>query len=121
MFSIYNSYAHGVYVWAYLCAVQVLRKQDLPVLNDWVANPSPLCPFTVDHKLLVEDSGGQTLQVCFASKTLGGDVLRSGCSIEEVRFCIFPEALVVMLIMEAMDSNEAVIVTVCAVQLCYML
>lgn len=32
---------------------------------------------------------------------------------EEVRFCICPEALVAKLIMEAVDDNEAVMVTVC--------
>ena len=52
------------------------------------------------------------LQVDFANKKIGGGVLRGGRVQEEVRFCICPELLISLLIMDHMDPNEAIIITV---------
>lgn len=46
----------------------------------------------------------------FAAAHIGGGVLGGGRVQEEIRFSICPELLVSMLIMEAMDSNEAIII-----------
>ena len=52
------------------------------------------------------------LQVDFANKKIGGGVLGGGRVQEEIRFCICPELLISQLIMEHMDPNEAIIITV---------
>ena len=51
-------------------------------------------------------------QVDFANKKVGGGVLRGGCVQEEIKFVIFPELLISKLIMDHMDDNEAIIITV---------
>lgn len=66
----------------------------------------------MDEYNSIEDSGGHTLQVCFASKNLGGGVLGDGCGKEEIRFLLCPELLIAQLVMADMEDNEAVIVTV---------
>ncbi len=48
----------------------------------------------------------------FANKKIGGGVLRGGCVQEEIKFCLFPELLISRLIMDHMEDNEAIIVTV---------
>ena len=52
------------------------------------------------------------VQVNFANKKIGGGVLAGGRVQEEIRFCIFPELIVSRLIMDHMDANEAIIITV---------
>lgn len=49
----------------------------------------------------------------FAAAHIGGGVLGGGRVQEEIRFSICPELLVSMLIMDAMDSNEAIIINGC--------
>ena len=39
-------------------------------------------------------------------------MLDYGCLQEEIRFCVSPELLASVLIMDRMDANEAIIVTV---------
>ena len=48
----------------------------------------------------------------FANKKVGGGVLAGGRVQEEIRFCICPELLVSRLVMDHMDPNEAIIITV---------
>ena len=43
-------------------------------------------------------------------------MLEAGSSMEEVRFCVAPEALLVKLVMESLEPNEVIIVTVSGVQ-----
>ena len=90
----------------------MLVFKELPRVVEWENNSSLLCPFEVDEENLIDDSGGHTLQVCFSSKCLGGGVLGEGYGEEELRFCACSELLVTRLIMEPLDENEAVIVTV---------
>lgn len=66
----------------------------------------------MDEDNLIDESGGHTLQVCFSSKCLGGGVLGWGFGEEEPRFSACPELMVTRLIMEPMDENEAIIITV---------
>lgn len=90
---------------------QVLAYKELPQITEWEHNSFPLCPFEVDDKNLIDESGGHTLQVSFTSNVLGGGVLGEGCGEGEIPFCVCPELLVARLIMEPMDENETVIVT----------
>lgn len=47
----------------------------------------------------------------FAGAHIGGGVLRGGRVQEEIRFCICPELIVSMLINDAMEDNEAIVIT----------
>ena len=105
-------FTHCVCVVSLHCSLKVLERNDLPTLDAWSGNPLPLCPLMVDNKLRIESSGGQTLQVCFSSSAPGGEVLQAGCSMEEVRFCVSPEGLLVKLVMDSLEPNEVIIVTV---------
>ena len=89
-----------------------MLAKELPQIIEWLNNSLPLCPFEIDEDNSIEDSGGHTLQVCFASKNLGGGVLGEGCGKEEIRFLLCPELLIAQLVMADMEDNEAVIVTV---------
>ena len=46
----------------------------------------------------------------FILRYLGGGVLNFGCVQEEIRFVICPELLVTMLVTEALDDTEALII-----------
>jgi poly(ADP-ribose) glycohydrolase len=70
-----------------------------------------LCALTVDREGFIEDAGCRTLQVDFAASHIGGGVLRGGRVQEEIRFCLCPELLVSMLVMDKMEANEAIIIT----------
>ena len=62
--------------------------------------------------LVVVTMSNVMLQVDFANKKIGGGVLGGGRVQEEIRFCICPELLISKLIMDHMDPNEAIIITV---------
>lgn len=66
----------------------------------------------MDNENPIDQSGDHALQVCFGSKYLGGSVLDEGCGDEELRFCVRPELLLVRLIMDSVEINETIIVTV---------
>ena len=53
-----------------------------------------------------------TIKVDFANKKIGGGVLAGGRVQEEIHFCICPELIISRLIMDHMDPNEAIIITV---------
>jgi len=59
--------------------------------------------------LRIEDSGN-SLQVLFANKLVGGGVLGNGSIQEEIFYLISPECLVSVLIFEELDDLEALIV-----------
>ena len=69
-----------------------------------------LCPVEVRYTGRIEDSGSKALQVMFASENLGGGVLFTGNTQEEIRFCVSPELLVSLLFVESMQDNEAVLI-----------
>ena len=92
--------------------IQVLNKSELPQIVEWKTNSIPLCPFEIDDENSIENSGGHTLQVGFVSRSLGGGVLNGEHVEEEVRYSICPELLITRLVLENLDDNEAIIVTV---------
>ncbi|XP_046432924.1 poly(ADP-ribose) glycohydrolase-like isoform X2 [Neodiprion fabricii] len=59
----------------------------------------------------IESEGAGLLQVDFANKYIGGGVLGWGCVQEEIRFVICPELMASMLVAEALDDTEALIIT----------
>ncbi|KAM7539567.1 hypothetical protein Aperf_G00000029094 [Anoplocephala perfoliata] len=66
--------------------------------------------FGVSSTCLIEDAHPDTMQVDFADSFLGGQILRGGCVQEEILLCIRPEIIAGLLFMEAMESNEAIII-----------
>ncbi|XP_063987443.1 poly(ADP-ribose) glycohydrolase-like [Diachasmimorpha longicaudata] len=70
-----------------------------------------LPPLHITSKGTIETEGAGLLQVDFANKYVGGGVLNWGCVQEEIRFVICPELMVTMLVTEALDDTEALIVT----------
>ncbi|XP_078695182.1 uncharacterized protein LOC144924106 [Branchiostoma floridae x Branchiostoma belcheri] len=87
---------------------KVLSEEHLPSWDTWLSCDKQLCPVTVVHQGVIEDSGSHTLQMDFANKLIGGGVLNQGRVQEEIRFCICPELITSMLFMEKMDANEAI-------------
>ena len=53
-----------------------------------------------------------SLQVDFANRRVSGGALEGGCVQEEIRFSVCPELLVARLILEPLQDNEAVVITV---------
>lgn len=51
-------------------------------------------------------------QVDFANRCVSGSTLEGGCVQEEIRFAICPELLVSRLVLELLEDNEAVVITV---------
>ena len=74
---------------------------------------TPLCRFNINHDIRIEDTDNMYAKVDFANKYLGGGVLTRGCVQEEITFTICPELICGMCFMEAMDDNEAIIITGC--------
>ena len=72
---------------------------------------TPLCHFNINHDIRIEDTDNMYAKVDFANKYLGGGVLTRGCVQEEITFTICPELICGMCFMEAMDDNEAIIIT----------
>ncbi|XP_001605115.1 poly(ADP-ribose) glycohydrolase [Nasonia vitripennis] len=64
----------------------------------------------ITSKGTIESQGAGLLQVDFANKYVGGGVLNYGCVQEEIRFVICPELMVTMLVTEALDDTEALII-----------
>lgn len=75
------------------------------------ASNARLCDFRVDTSRPIEDTGPQYAKVDFANQYLGGGALNTGCLQEEITFTICPELVSGMLFMEAMDRNEAIIIS----------
>ena len=48
----------------------------------------------------------------FANRFVSGSSLEGGCVQEEIRFSICPELLVARLVLEPLQDNEAVVITV---------
>jgi poly(ADP-ribose) glycohydrolase len=48
--------------------------------------------------------------VDFADSKIGGGILRNGCVQEEIMFCMFPEMIILKVICEKLDDEDAVIV-----------
>ncbi|RUS74880.1 hypothetical protein EGW08_017368 [Elysia chlorotica] len=70
-----------------------------------------LCPVSVQHTGVIEDSGSGAVQVDFANRSIGGGVLGRGKVQEEIYFSICPELLVALLFMETLEPNEAIFIS----------
>ncbi|XP_015115738.1 poly(ADP-ribose) glycohydrolase [Diachasma alloeum] len=85
-----------------------IPKKDCP---RWDKLHNLLPALHITSKGTIETEGAGLLQVDFANRYVGGGVLNWGCVQEEIRFVICPELIVTMLITEALDDTEALIVT----------
>ncbi|GFO00486.1 poly(ADP-ribose) glycohydrolase [Plakobranchus ocellatus] len=70
-----------------------------------------LCPVSLHHTGVIEDSGPEALHVDFANRSIGGGVLGRGRVQEEIRFSTCPELLVALLFMESLQANEAIFIS----------
>lgn len=50
-------------------------------------------------------------QVDFANRKVGGGVLRDGCVQEEILFVLYPELICARLFTEALEEDEALLIT----------
>ncbi|XP_024938094.1 poly(ADP-ribose) glycohydrolase isoform X2 [Cephus cinctus] len=85
-----------------------IPKEECP---RWEQQCHKLPPLHITSKGTIESEGTGLLQVDFANKYVGGGVLRWGCVQEEIRFVICPELMVSMLVTEALDDTEALIIS----------
>ncbi|KAJ8679546.1 hypothetical protein QAD02_015333 [Eretmocerus hayati] len=76
----------------------------------WEKQQMKLPPLHITSKGTIESQGAGLLQVDFANKFVGGGVLNYGCVQEEIRFVVCPELLITMLVTEALDDTEALII-----------
>ncbi|CAG5121265.1 unnamed protein product, partial [Candidula unifasciata] len=70
-----------------------------------------LCPLRIHTEGAIEDSGPDTIQVCFGNKSIGGGVLGRSVVQEEIMFSTCPELMAAMLFTENMETNEAILVS----------
>ncbi|XP_043958689.1 poly(ADP-ribose) glycohydrolase-like isoform X1 [Gambusia affinis] len=85
------------------------RRLDKP--PNWKSSPTLLTRLHITCEGTIEDDGYGMLQVDFANKFVGGGVIGAGLVQEEIRFLINPELIVSRLFTEALDDNEALIIT----------
>lgn len=85
-----------------------LSKHDCP---KWDNIDQKLSSLHITSNGTIETDGAGLLQVDFANKYVGGGVLGMGCVQEEIRFVICPELMVTMLVTEALDDTEALIIS----------
>ncbi|KAL6050958.1 poly(ADP-ribose) glycohydrolase [Balamuthia mandrillaris] len=85
---------------------KVLHKREVP---RWSKSKNPLSEVRIFDEGRIEDAGFGVLQADFANRFLGGGVLHQGCVQEEIRFTTNPELIAGMLLCEAMQDNEAIV------------
>ncbi|XP_043273552.1 poly(ADP-ribose) glycohydrolase-like [Venturia canescens] len=85
-----------------------IPKEDCP---KWDQLDAKLPSLHITSKGTIETEGAGLLQVDFANKFVGGGVLNWGCVQEEIRFVICPELMVTMLVTEALDDTEALVIS----------
>lgn len=78
---------------------------------NWVEDDFELTEIEMHPEGVIESGGVGMLQVDFANRFVGGGVLGHGSVQEEIRFMICPECLISCLVCEAMDDNEAILIT----------
>ena len=100
--------------------ISLSSSLSLPILLPFYPLPSPCFPpplpssLPASHNLPLSLSSLLPLpsQVDFANRYVSGSTLGAGCVQEEIRFSICPELLVSRLVLEPLEDNEAVIITV---------
>ncbi|KAF4517951.1 hypothetical protein B566_EDAN005318 [Ephemera danica] len=78
---------------------------------DWPGSNQLFTKLHVNSTGTIEDDGLGMLQVDFANRLVGGGVLGHGCVQEEIRFVVCPELIVSRLFTEALNNNEALVVS----------
>ncbi|XP_014238477.1 poly(ADP-ribose) glycohydrolase [Trichogramma pretiosum] len=84
-----------------------IARRNCPRWND---QKNKLPSLHISSKGTIETQGAGLLQVDFANKYVGGGVLNYGSVQEEIRFVICPELMVTMLVAEALEDTEALII-----------
>lgn len=89
------------------------RKKLVPYLSigDWLSEDCVLNEFEIDTIEKIEEYRGSSLKVDFSSEFVGEGVLNGQCILEEILFSIYPELLVTMPLCEAMQEDEAIVIT----------
>ncbi|XP_056117556.1 poly(ADP-ribose) glycohydrolase [Rhinichthys klamathensis goyatoka] len=80
-------------------------------LPDWNNRKETLKNLHISSKGSIEKEGAGMLQVDFASKYIGGGVLKSGLVQEEILFLMSPELIVARLFTEKLADNECLKIT----------
>lgn len=63
-----------------------MSSKEWLTIEDWLECSLPLCPLQIKHEGRLERADPDSLQICFSSSKIGGDVLGSGNS--QVNSCI---------------------------------
>lgn len=79
-------------------------------IEDWLECGMPLCPLDIRHDGRIERTRPDLVQTMFVSPRLGAGVLGAGASQECLHLSVVPELLPVLLHMEALEDNEAILV-----------
>lgn len=81
-------------------------------IEDWLECTLPLCSLNIKHEARFDRAKADdtTMQTVFTSARVGGDVLSSGDSQESILMTQFPEMLAVLIYVEALEDNEALII-----------
>ena len=77
----------------------------------WAESTNTLAKLHLDWRGTIEQEGEGMLQADFANRFIGGGVLRSGLVQEEIRFTICPELIASLVFTEALEDQEAVLIT----------
>ncbi|XP_063903078.1 uncharacterized protein LOC135122663 isoform X2 [Zophobas morio] len=85
---------------------QVMTSKEWLTIEDWLECSLPLCPLQIKHEGKLERAETDSLQICFASSKIGGNVLSDGNTQECINLVTYPELLTVLLNIEALEDNE---------------
>ncbi|XP_022669824.1 poly(ADP-ribose) glycohydrolase-like isoform X2 [Varroa destructor] len=77
----------------------------------WADSTTKFKKAFVTSEGFIEDQGQGMLMVDFANRRVGGGVLCDGCVQEEILFVIYPELIISRLFVEALDDDEALLMT----------
>ncbi|XP_076271227.1 uncharacterized protein LOC143203021 isoform X2 [Rhynchophorus ferrugineus] len=89
---------------------QVMSSKEWLTIDDWLECSLPLCPLSIRHDGKLDRADNDTLQICFCSPKIGGNVLEGDSTQESITFSTVPELLVMLLNTEALEDNEVVTV-----------
>ncbi|OXU28965.1 hypothetical protein TSAR_015795 [Trichomalopsis sarcophagae] len=96
-----------------LISRQILPSRQWLTIEDWLESSLPLCPLTIRHEGRLERAEHEAkaaMQVCFTSRSFGNGVLEADVTQETIQIATHPEMLAVMLSVEALEDNEALII-----------
>lgn len=84
-----------------------MTSKEWLTIEDWLECSLPLCPLQIKHEGKLERADADSLQICFASAKIGGDVLNNNGHTQEcINLVTFPELLIILLNVEALEDNE---------------